>query len=511
MMSHEANTPPSAQPAALDAHDALLASHVHPPHWVNPTPPPGGRYNLVVIGAGTAGLVTAAGAAGLGAKVALIERHRMGGDCLNVGCVPSKSLLRSARHRESRPPSTDFSATIERVHRLRATLAPHDSAQRFKSLGVDVYFGEARFASADTVEVAGQTLHFARACIATGSRPAVPPIEGLDRINYLTNETVFDLTDLPPRLAVIGAGPIGCELAQAFARLGSQVHLIEAAHGVLPKDDPEAGQIVLRSMQRDGVTLLCCGKELKVEPAATGGGGRLRVESHGEEYDITVDRVLVATGRLPNVERLNLEAAGVEYERRPRGSGDGGGGGVKVDDHLRTTNRRIFAAGDVCSAFQFTHIADAHARIVIRNALFGFLPFKPRVSRLVVPWCTYTFPQVAHVGRGPDEECETIRIDMGQVDRAVLDDETEGFLKVHIEKGGDKIIGATLVAAHAGEIISQITTAMVHGKGLGGLSRVIYPYPTQAECIRKGADAHQRSRLTPRLKRLTTKVLGWQR
>jgi pyruvate/2-oxoglutarate dehydrogenase complex dihydrolipoamide dehydrogenase (E3) component len=479
----------------MDDHNRALLGHVHPPDWANPRPAT--RYNLVVMGAGTAGLVAAAGAAALGAKVALIERHLMGGDCLNVGCVPSKALIRLARAGAG----CDFAAVMQTVRQLRARLAPHDSAARFQSLGVDVFFGAASFAGRTAVEVGGQTLRFARACVATGSLPAVPSIPGLDQIAYLTNESVFNLTQLPRRLAVIGAGPIGCELAQAFARLGSEVFLVEAMHGVLPKDDPQAGAIVVRAMERDGVKLLCCGTELRTEKAPC--GARLCVDSHGQHYDLEVDHILVATGRTPNVEGLNLAAAGVDHDPRK---------GVQVDDHLRTTNRRIFAAGDVCSRFQFTHSADAQARIVIRNALFPFIPFKPRVSRLIVPWCTYTSPQVAHVGTGADDaDVQTIRIDLSSVDRAVLDGQEDGFLKVHVRKGTDHIVGGTLVAEHAGDMIGYITMAMVQSIGLRQLSNVIQPYPTQAECIRKAADALERTRLTPAARALFARLMQWQR
>lgn len=496
----------------LDEHNRKLLANTHPPDWINPTP--SGRYNLVVIGAGTAGLVTAAGAAGLGAKVALIERHLLGGDCLNVGCVPSKALIRSARAvvdvREAgefgvhvpEGSQVDFPAVMERMRKLRAEISPHDSAARFRELGVDVFLGDARFTGTDAVEVAGQTLRFALACIATGARAAAPPIPGLSDVGYLTNETVFSVTELPRRLAVIGAGPIGCELAQAFARFGSEVYLIEAMHGVMPNEDPDASELVKQALVRDGIQLMCCGKNLKIEQRATGKG--LIVDSHEEHYDLTVDEILVGAGRAPNVENLGLERANVEYDKT----------GVKVNDFLQTTNRRVYAAGDVCSRFKFTHAADAMARIVIQNALFFG---RKRVSRLTIPWCTYTDPEVAHVGISPREakqqniSIDTIRVELSQVDRAILDGEREGFLKVHVKKGTDKILGATLVARHAGEMISEITLAMTAGKGFGAIANTIHPYPTQAEIIKKAADASSRTRLTPRIKRLFETILKWRR
>ena len=502
---------PQAQP--LDEHNRLWLGHTHPPDWVNPTP--SGRYNLVVVGAGTAGLVTAAGAAGLGAKVALIERQLLGGDCLNVGCVPSKALIRSARAaadvRDAGqfgvrvPPGTvvDFPAVMERMRRLRAAISPHDSAARFRDLGVDVFLGDAHFTGVDSVEVGGQTLRFARGCIATGARATAPPIPGLADVGYLTNENVFDLTVLPRRLAVIGAGPIGCELAQAFARFGSEVFLIEAMHGVMPNEDVDAAGIVEQSMRRDGIRLACCGRNLQINRADA--GKRLTVGSHGEHYDLTVDEILVGAGRTPNVNGLGLEAAGVAFDKT----------GVTVNDFLQTTNRRIYAAGDICSRYKFTHAADAMARIVVQNALFFG---RKRVSTLTMPWCTYTDPEIAHVGLYPEQAAKqgialdtfTIGLTEGG-DRARLDGEDDGFLKVHTRKGTDAIVGATLVARHAGEMISEITLAMVAGAGLGTIAGTIHPYPTQAEVIRKAGDAYSRTRLTPRIKQLFETILRWRR
>ena len=501
---------PQVQP--FDEHNRALLAHTHPPDWVNPTP--AGRYNLVVVGAGTAGLVAAAGAAGLGARVALIERDLLGGDCLNVGCVPSKALIRSARavadvRAADRlgvrvPPGTtvDFPAVMERMRQLRAGISPHDSAARFRGLGIDVFLGQARFTGSHTVEVGGQTLRYARACIATGARAAAPRIPGLDDVGYLTNETVFGLTALPRRLAVIGAGPIGCELAQAFARFGSEVYLIEAMHGIMPNEDVRAAEIVKQSLDRDGVRLMCCGNNLQAHRA--GDGKRLTVDSHGEHYEVTVDEILAGTGRAPNVDGLGLEVAGVAFDRT----------GVTVNDFLQTTNRHVYAAGDICSRFKFTHAADAMARIVIQNALFFG---RKRANALTMPWCTYTDPEIAHVGLYPREADErgipldTFIIELGNNDRAVLDGETDGFLKLHSRKGKGTIVGATLVARHAGEMISEITLAMVAGAGLGTIAATIHPYPTQAEVIKRAGDAYSRTRLTPRIRRLFEGLLRWRR
>lgn len=497
----------------FDEHNQKLEANVHPRDWVNPQP--GGRYNLVVIGAGTAGLVTAAGAAGLGAKVALIERHLMGGDCLNVGCVPSKSLISSARAaRAARMAGefgidiaggvqADFGRVMKRMRRLRADISPNDSAKRFRDLGVDVYIGDAKFTSSNTVQVDGQVLSFRKAVVATGARAAAPPIPGLDQVPYLTNETLFSLTELPKRLGVIGAGPIGCEMAQAFANLGSEVFLVEAAHGVLPIEDPEASVIVQKSLREDGVCLLCCGKQLQLRREGERIG--MSVESHGTHYDEVVDQLLVSVGRAPNVNGLGLEGIGVEFNPRT---------GVEVDDRMQTTNPNVYAAGDVCSRYKFTHSADFMARIVIQNALFKG---RAKASRLTIPWCTYTTPEVAHVGLYPTDAREKgIEIDtyvqhFADVDRAILAGETDGFVKVHTKKGTDQILGATIVAPQAGDLISEITLAMTHELGLSKIGSTIHPYPTQADAIRKLGDQYSRTRLTPFVKKLFEKWLAWTR
>lgn len=502
---------PPANP--LDEHNRQLVENVHPPDWVNPEPT--GRYNMVVIGAGTAGLVTAAGAAGLGAKVALIEKHLMGGDCLNVGCVPSKALISSARAiadvrdghmlgvRVPEGYGLDFGAVMERMRRLRAGISHHDSAARFRGLGIDMFIGEARFAGRDSVEVGGKTLRFAKACIATGARAAAPPIPGLAEAGYLTNETVFSLTELPRRLAVIGGGPIGCELAQAFARFGSEVTLLEMGKQVLSREDPDAAAIVTESMARDGVRFRF---EAKITGARKSEQQRfLTVEGPDGVEELAVDEILVGAGRAPNVSGLGLETAGVEFDQRS---------GVAVNDKLQTSNRNIYAAGDICFPYKFTHTADAMARIVIGNALFFG---SGKTSALHIPWCTYTDPEIAHVGLYEHDAnqrgiaIDTFTVAMNTVDRAILEGRTEGFLKVHVKKGTDRILGATLVAAHAGEMISEVTLAITAGIGLGTIAKTIHPYPTSAEVIKKAADAYNRTRLTPGVKRLFDTILRWRR
>ncbi|MEM7811605.1 MAG: mercuric reductase [Planctomycetota bacterium] len=482
-----------------DVHNKRLEDNVRPPEWVNPTPID--RYNMVVIGGGTAGLVTAAASAGLGAKVALIERSLLGGDCLNVGCVPSKALISAGRAaaavrdagdfgvRAAGDPRVDFAGVMERMRRLRADISPNDSARRFRDLGVDVFVGDGTFVDGQTVEVGGQRLNFAKATIATGARAAAPPIPGLEEAGYLTNETLFSLTELPRRLAVIGAGPIGAEMAQSFARFGSEVTLLELGPHVLSREDADAAAVVQASLVKDGIDVRVNSGVTSVGTA--GGAKTVTFETEGQSHTIEVDAILVAIGRAPNVDGLGLENAGVEYDRRT---------GVTVDDSLRTTNKRIFAAGDIASKYKFTHAADFLARTVIRNALFMG---RGKASALTIPWATYTAPELAHVGLTEAEAAErgvpvdVFRQDLEHVDRAILDGDNAGFVKALVEKGTDKIVGATVVAEHAGDMISQFSLAMTHGLGLKKFASTIYPYPTQAEAIRKLGDQFNKTKLTP--------------
>lgn len=496
-----------------DEYNQQLLDNVHPSDWINPVPQP--VYNVVVIGGGTAGLITAAGAAGLGAKVALVERHLMGGDCLNVGCVPSKALIRPSRlaaemrhaDRFGLSPASvaadDFPRVMERLRRIRAEISHHDSAKRYRDeLGVEIFIGEAKFSGPDTVEVDGKTLRFKKAVIATGARAVTPGEEGFAEVGFLTNETIFNLTELPKHLIVIGGGPIGCELAQAFRRLGSEISIVQ--HGrFLPKEDPDASALIARVFEREGIRVIL---DAKVEKAfMRDGRKKVVVESGGKEETLSGDEILIGAGRAPNVGGMNLETVGVEYDQRK---------GIKVDDHLRTTNRRIFAAGDCCMAWKFTHAADAAARIVIQNVLFKG---RAKLSALTMPWCTYTDPEVAHVGfyeadaKAAGIDTETFKVDMDDIDRAQADGETEGFIKVLVHKGTDRILGATIVSAHAGEMISEITSAMAAKAGLGTLSKVIHPYPTQAETIKRVADSYNRTRLTPLVKKLFAGWMAWQR
>lgn len=496
-----------------DQFNQALQSHVHPVDWTNPTP--SGTYNLIVIGGGTAGLVSAIGAAGLGAKVALIERDLLGGDCLNVGCVPSKALISAARVAASLRDAeafglqvpegggVDFSRVMQRMRRLRAGIAPHDSAKRFQDAGVDVYLGHGKFLGRDSVQVGGQTLKFKKGVIATGARAAKLDIPGFEDSGVLTNESVFSLTDLPKRLVVIGGGPIGTEMAQCFARFGSEVTQIEKADHILPKEDPHAAGIVQSALQRDGVRILL--RTTTVGIQSRGQDKVVEVIRDGEREEISCDEVLAGIGRAPNVLGMGLEQAGVKFDERS---------GIEVNDYLQTTHPGIYAAGDVASKYKFTHAADFMARTVIQNALFLG---RGKASRLIVPWATYTSPELAHVGLSAEDasqqgiEIDTYTVQLSDVDRAILEGESEGFVRVHTARGGDKILGATVVAANAGDMIGELTLAIKNGIGLKKIGSTIHPYPTQAEAIRKLGDQFNRTRLTPMVAKAMRVWLRWTR
>jgi pyruvate/2-oxoglutarate dehydrogenase complex dihydrolipoamide dehydrogenase (E3) component len=500
----------------LDEHNTRMLDLLHPKLWADPQPK--SSYNLVVIGAGAGGLVSAAGAAGVGARVALIESHLLGGDCLTVGCVPSKALLRCAKAAAavrnasefgvnvSGEVSVDFGYVMERLRRLRADISPVDSAQRYsEKLGVDVFMGKGRFTGRNAIEVNGQTLKFTKAVVATGGTAAVPPIPGLKQAPYLTNASVFNLTALPARMGVIGAGPIGIEMAQAFQRLGSQVTVLSRDSKILPREDPDAARIVETALKKDGVTFAYNLTFKRVE--SRGGKPPVTVvvdDPHGER-SLEFDALLIATGRKPNVAGLGLEAAGIDYDARM---------GVTVSDRMQTTNPDVYAVGDVASKYQFTHMSDFGARLVIRNALFYG---RDKFSDLLIPWATYTDPEVAHVGLYEKDleergiEYTTIHRAFDDVDRAIVDGETEGFVKIHVKKGKDQILGATIVGSHAGDMISEISVAMQAGMGLGKLASVIHPYPTAAEAIRQCGDAYNRSRLTPTVKAIFNRLMAFKR
>lgn len=498
----------------MDEHNRALLDNVRPSNWINPEPAP--VYDLVVVGAGTGGLICAAVGSGLGAKVALIERNLMGGDCLNMGCVPSKAVIRHSRRlAEARallgPAAFDdafldreFTTAMERMRAIRAEISRDDSAGRYRDeLGVDVFQGSARFTGHDTVEIGGHTLRFKKAVVATGARAAVPDVPGLAEAGYLTNENVFNLTARPRRLVVLGGGPIGCELAQAMQRLGCDVTLIDKAEQLLPREDRDAAAIVERRLKDEGVTLVL-GAELR--SVTRDPQGKTLNLAFKDERTVTIacDEILVAVGRRANVEGVGLDAAGIACTDR----------GVEVDDNLRTSNPRVFAVGDCCLRWQFTHAADAAAKIVVQNALFFG---RKKLSDLVMPWCTYTEPEIAHVGLSEAEarlgglDVETFTVPLSKVNRAVCDGETDGFVRLHAKKGSDRILGATIVATHAGEMISEVTLAMTTGAGLAKIAATIHPYPTQAEGIKAAANAYMRTKLTPMAKRVLGMLLRVQR
>lgn len=451
-----------------------------PSTWRNPTPKD--KYHLVVIGAGPAGLIAAIGAAGLGAKVALVERHLMGGDCLNVGCVPSKALLEFTHHH----PKADFASAFAWMREVRASIAPHDSVQRYTEAGVDVFLGEASFEDGRTVRVGETLLYARRIAICTGASPAVPPIPGLREAEPLTNESIFDLKMLPPTLAILGAGAIGCELAQVFARLGTRVHLFEMAPRVLPLESERASATLAQALTELGI-------QLHVGEAVTKVSQEAGLAIHVGEATYAVDEVLVALGRRPNTAGLALDRAGVRAD--PQGF-------IQVDKRLRTSNKRIYAAGDCSSRVQFTHHADAQARVLIQNALFAPTA---RADRLVVPHCTYTQPEVASVGltaealQAKGESFDTYSISFDELDRGRAEPFPGGYAEVFTAKGSDRILGASIVAPDAGEQIATLVMLMSQGRGLSAADRTIFAYPTRSEYLKRLAGAYGRTRLTPRV------------
>lgn len=464
-------------------------------------------YDVIVIGGGTAGLVTAAGSAGIGARVALIERDRLGGECLWNGCVPSKALIASARaaaDARSAPRmgvrtgtvEVDFPRTLQWVRNAQRHIAPHDSPERFRSLGVEVVNGEARFTGARSISVDGRVLTGKRVVIATGSAPAVPPIDGLRDGPYLTNESVFSLHRLPSRLLVLGGGPIGLELAQAFARLGSSVQVLEAATQLLPREDHELAALLVEQLEAEGVQVHLGAKVERVEHV-TPECVRLHVAANGTAgaaFTLEGDALLVAAGRSPRVESLDLGVAGIESS----------GSGITVDAGLRTSAEGVWAAGDCVGPLRFTHVADYQARLVIRNA---FMPFRGKAEYRTVPWVTFTDPELAHVGLTEQEAREqhgtAVRVwrrPFGDLDRAITDGQTSGMVKL-ITNGRGRILGGHVLGHGAGNLIGEITLAMKHGISAHALGATIHAYPTYSEAIRQAAEQYTKSKFRGALKR----------
>ncbi len=495
---------------SADDHDREHVANTRPSNWRNPQPD--GPYQLAIIGAGPAGIAAAELAASLGAKVALIERNAIGGVNLGTGSVPSKTLIRTSRmYADMRDAQNygasvpydidvDFAAAMQRLRRIRARLSRDDSAWRLAAAGVDVYFGKARFVTSDTLTVDGQTLGFRKALIATGARPHIPHIPGLAEAGYLTDDNVFELNELPRRLLVIGGGPLGCEQAQAFCRLGAQTTIVQNKPLFLGQEERDAAQILSEAFARDGIMVRLNTTALAVRVAA----GTKLVDLISDDYrnTIAVDAILTGAGRTPNVEDLELAAVGIDCDA---------GGRIRVDDFLRTGNANIYAAGDVCLESAFVDTATASARTAVQNAL---LRQNRHWSAVIIPSCTYTDPEIARVGLSVREAnqlgipVKTFTIPMHEIDRAITDSETAGFFKIHVRERTDRILGATIVARHAGDMINAITLAMVAGFGLRRLSRVLHAYPTQADAIRQVADAYNRTRLTPRVRARLLRRIG---
>jgi len=477
--------------------------------------------NLVVIGAGAGGLVSAYIAAAVKAKVTLVEGHRMGGDCLNTGCVPSKALIRSARLasqirkaealglRDARG-EVDFAAVMARVQRVIADIEPHDSVARYTGLGVDVVLGHARITSPWTVEIARadgstQTLTTKSIVIAAGARPFVPPIPGLADVGFLTSDTLWGLQDLPRRLVVLGGGPIGCELAQSFARLGSQVTQVEMLPRIMSREDPEVAELVAESLRADGVQLLTGHAAVRAE--REGETRRLIVRQGQTERAIEFDVLLCAVGRVPRIEGYGIEELGITLAPRKT---------VQTNEYLQTNYPNIYAVGDVAGPFQFTHTAAHQAWYGAVNALFGrFKRFKADYS--VIPWATFTDPEVARVGLSETEakdqgiRFEVTRYDIDDLDRAIADGTAHGFVKVLTVPGKDRILGATIVGAHAGDLLAEYVLAMKHGLGLNKILGTIHIYPTLAEANKYAAGEWKRAHAPQRLLRWVEKFHAWER
>ncbi len=485
---------------ANDPDNLRLRAQVRPKNWKSNLR---SHYDFIAVGGGTAGLVSTAGSAHLGAKTLIVEKNYLGGDCLITGCVPSKALLHAAQvaseinkaaalgiHIEQS--RVDFSDVMRRVRERRADIATADSAQAWSLRGVDVAFGEARFTSPNSLEINGETVHFKRALVATGGRPRFPPIPGLASVDALTSDTFFDLVELPKRLVIIGGGPMGCEIAQAMARLGSHVSLIQQHDRLIMSEDKDASKLLDKALRQDGVNVYLSTECTQV--TASDDGVVFSLKSEFNSSEIVGDALFVATGRQANVEGLGLDAAGVNYNEE----------GIQVNSMQRSSNRRIYAAGDVCSQQKFTHAAWAQAEYAVMNAFF---PFRYSMQNRFIPHVTFTDPEIARVGLSDEILCSmgdkldilTVAIDAS--DRARIEGESVGFARLYLKKGSDKIIAASLVCNNAGEVIAQLGLAIQAGIGLNAIAKTIYAYPTRNELVSRLADTYNLNRVTPTIRR----------
>ncbi len=485
----------------------ILKSFVKPPHF---------DVNVVVIGAGSAGLVTSLIVAGAKAKVILIEKHRMGGDCLNTGCVPSKSLIRSARMAASLQRgaeyglrnvsgTVDFAVVMQRVQTIIKTIEPHDSVERFTSLGVECVKGEATITSPYTVVVGARSITTRSIVIATGARPLVPPIPGLNDIGFLTSDTVWNLRELPQRLLIIGGGPLGCELAQAFSELGSQVTQVDMANRILSREDADVSGVITARFQKAGIRVLCEHRVLEFRMES--GVKILEAEHQGRKVRIEFDEVLLAMGRQANVEGFGLEALKMPLTEQ---------GTIEVNEYLQTAYPTIYACGDVVGPYQFTHMASFQAWYAALNAMLGGLR-QSAINYRVVPWATFTNPEVARVGLNEQEarqrgiKYELTQYSLSNLDRAITDQEAQGFIKVLTVPGKDKILGVTIVASHAGDLIAEFVFAMTHNMGLKKIAATTHIYPTFNEANKFTANAWRSARLPAKLFPYMEKFFRWQR
>ena len=483
-------------------------------------------YDLVAVGGGVGGLVSAAGAAYLGLRAAVVERDRLGGDCLWTGCVPSKALIASARLARrmeeagslglpaAAPAGHGLQAVMERMRTARAVVAQHDDPERFRAMGVAVHFGAARFLDASTLKVEGEgLLRSKRFVLATGAEPWTPPAQGLEEAGFWTYETVFDQNEIPGSLIVLGGGPVGVELAQAFSRLGSKVTIVEAAGTVLGGEDPDASAHLAEALVSEGIDVRAMTTAAQVRRTADGrkavalartdgaagtepGDGRRRADA---QDTLVADEILVATGRRPRIDGLGLDAAGIETRQ----------GGVRVDAHLRTTAKTVWAAGDVTGGPQFTHAAEHMAKTALRNAV---LPFNAKPNWDAVPRVTYSDPEVAHVGMGAAEAeaagGTVYRYDLAGLDRAVADGTAAGFTKISADRKG-RILGATIVAKGAGELLAPILVARQNGISLSRVAQTVFPYPTMAESVKRASNEFMKGRLDRRSGRTLKRVVSW--